>query len=253
MLKLLLKIQDYDSQIMELEMRQDFFPDLRKQLQEEMDAVRAEYKQKSERLSEVKKEIDMLELELESEREKLEKSRERLMHVTTNREYDAVQAEISTHEERIAEAEQRIIVLLDEQETLEREVEKLEEQMKRVVEENTARLKEIDRNAREITRIKEEISRKREELASKVTQSLMRRYEQIRGGRQGVAIVPIVDRACGGCRQALPPQRIQEIRAGNLVVCENCGRIIVDMEMLAADKDEPKEGGEGSSTPEDEG
>ncbi|RKZ31582.1 hypothetical protein DRQ33_06955, partial [bacterium] len=35
-----------------------------------------------------------------------------------------------------------------------------------------------------------------------------------------------------GCRRALPPQRIQEIRAGKLTICESCGRILVELETL---------------------
>ena len=232
MLKLLLEIQEYDSKLLELEMRKTFFPDLLKQLKDEIESLEQELSQKKERLNEVKREIDSLELDLESEKNGLDASQKRLMKVSNNKEYDAVQTEIRTHENNIAEIEQRLIVLMDEQETLEREVADIQEKYDETSRVNRSRISEIETNAAEIDGIIEKVRAERDHLASKVSRRLIRKYDMIRSGKQGVAVVPIVDRACGGCRQALPPQRIQEISAGKLVICENCGRIIVDVEKL---------------------
>jgi predicted nucleic acid-binding Zn-ribbon protein len=58
-------------------------------------------------------------------------------------------------------------------------------------------------------------------------------YERIRKNyRNGLAVVPIVRDACGGCFNAIPPQRQSEIRQRKkIIVCENCGRILVDEEL----------------------
>ncbi len=236
MLKLLLTIQEYDSKLLELEMRKSFFPDLLKQLKDEVENLEEKLTQKKERFSEVKKEIDMLELNLATEKTGLDTSQKRLMKVSNNKEYDAVQTEIRTHENNIAEIEQQVIVLMDEQETLEKEVSEIEEKFGEKQKENKSRIKEIETNASQIDSIIEKVRAERENLTNKVSPRLIRKYDMIRSGKQGVAVVPIVDRACGGCRQALPPQRIQEIRAGKLVICENCGRIIVDIEKIDDEK-----------------
>ena len=231
-LKLLLRVQEYDSKLLELDMRKSFFPDLLKQLKTGIEQLKKNYKEKSDRLIEVKKEIDFLELELESEEEKLKGSNEKLPNVSTNKEYDAVQLEIQTHQEKIDDAEQKSIVLLDEQSSLEKEVSDLETNLKDTVAKNKSRIKEIEKNSVEIDDIIVKIQLERDKIASKISKPLLNKYRQIRRGKQGVAVVSIVDRACGGCRQALPPQRIQEIRAGKLTICENCGRIIVELETL---------------------
>ncbi len=232
MLRLLLEIQEYDSKLLELQMRKDFFPGLLKSLEDQIVEIEKEFEEKSTRLRELKKEISMLEIELQEERDGLAKSQEKLMKVTTNKEYDAVQAEIATHEERIAKIEERLIILMDEEDSLSREVADLEVRAKEVKERNTKRIEEIKKSAGQIDSIIAQIKADRDRLAKLVDQRILRRYEQIRRGTQGVAVVGIVNRACGGCMQALPPQIIQDIRAGKIIVCQNCGRIIVDLNEL---------------------
>lgn len=59
---------------------------------------------------------------------------------------------------------------------------------------------------------------------------LLASYDKIRGNyRNGLAVVPVERDACGGCFYAIPPQKQSEIRQRKKVmVCENCGRILVD-------------------------
>jgi hypothetical protein len=69
----------------------------------------------------------------------------------------------------------------------------------------------------------------------KVDPRLLASFERIRNNyRNGLAVVPIVRDACGGCFNAIPPQRQSEIRQRKkILVCENCGRILVDQDLDA--------------------
>ena len=72
------------------------------------------------------------------------------------------------------------------------------------------------------------------EEARKVTDDrLLYSYDRIRKSyRNGLAVVPVERDACGGCFNAIPPQKQSEIRQRKKVmVCENCGRILVDDEL----------------------
>ena len=62
---------------------------------------------------------------------------------------------------------------------------------------------------------------------------LLHSYDRIRSNyRNGLAVVPVVRDACGGCFNAIPPQRQSEIRQRKkIMVCENCGRILVDEDL----------------------
>jgi predicted nucleic acid-binding Zn-ribbon protein len=55
-------------------------------------------------------------------------------------------------------------------------------------------------------------------------------YDRIRKNyRNGLAVVPVERDACGGCFNAIPPQKQSEIKQRKkIIVCENCGRILVD-------------------------
>jgi predicted nucleic acid-binding Zn-ribbon protein len=58
-------------------------------------------------------------------------------------------------------------------------------------------------------------------------------YESIRSSfPNGLAVVPVMRDSCGGCFNVIPPQRQSEIRQRKkIVVCEHCGRILVDTDL----------------------
>ncbi|MCU0373887.1 MAG: C4-type zinc ribbon domain-containing protein [Chitinophagaceae bacterium] len=68
----------------------------------------------------------------------------------------------------------------------------------------------------------------------KVESRLLASYERIRKNyRNGLAVVAVQRDACGGCFNAVPPQRQSEIRQHKkIIVCENCGRILADPELF---------------------
>ena len=68
---------------------------------------------------------------------------------------------------------------------------------------------------------------------SHVDQRLLTSYEKIRKNyRNGLAVVPVERDACGGCFYYIPPQKQSEIKQRKKVmVCENCGRILVDTDL----------------------
>jgi len=73
-----------------------------------------------------------------------------------------------------------------------------------------------------------------EEARSHVDDRLLASYTKIRKNyRNGLAVVPVERDACGGCFYSIPPQKQSEIKQRKKVmVCENCGRILVDAELV---------------------
>ena len=72
-----------------------------------------------------------------------------------------------------------------------------------------------------------------EDARGHVEERLLLSYDRIRKNfRNGLAVVPIERDACGGCFHTIPPQKQSEIKLRKKVmVCENCGRILVDAEL----------------------
>jgi predicted nucleic acid-binding Zn-ribbon protein len=64
---------------------------------------------------------------------------------------------------------------------------------------------------------------------------LLNAYQRIRSNsRNGLGVVPVERDACGGCFNKIPPQTQMDIRTHKkIIVCEHCGRILVDAEILS--------------------
>jgi len=72
------------------------------------------------------------------------------------------------------------------------------------------------------------------ELQTKIEERLLTAYKRIRSNaRNGLAVVSVQRDACGGCFNQIPPQRQLDIRSRKkIIVCEYCGRILVDDEIV---------------------
>lgn len=83
--------------------------------------------------------------------------------------------------------------------------------------------------------IKEENVLKKHAVDARVSveERLLYSYDRIRNNyRNGLAVVTVERDACGGCYNSIPPQRQSEIRTHKkIIVCENCGRILVDQDL----------------------
>ncbi len=66
-----------------------------------------------------------------------------------------------------------------------------------------------------------------------IEERLLTAYKRIRkNARNGLAVVQIERDACGGCFNKIPPQHQMDIRIHKkIIVCEYCGRILVDQEI----------------------
>ena len=72
-----------------------------------------------------------------------------------------------------------------------------------------------------------------------IDERLLNAYTRLRDSvRNGLAVVPVLRDACGGCFNTVPPQRQMDISARKkVIVCEHCGRILVDKVMAGVDEE----------------
>jgi predicted nucleic acid-binding Zn-ribbon protein len=71
----------------------------------------------------------------------------------------------------------------------------------------------------------EEIKKARMKLASKIPASLLKRYEKL-AAHYKVAILPVSDEQCLGCFTKLPTSFFSSAYSHELLICENCGRML---------------------------
>ncbi|MDX9929948.1 MAG: C4-type zinc ribbon domain-containing protein [Bacteroidales bacterium] len=173
-------------------------------------------------------------LEIGESQSLIKKYEEQQNNVRNNREYDSLSKEIEFQTLEIELSNKKI-----------REFSHMADEKKVLVEESEAALAErqadLDTKKKELDDIIEDTRKEEETLVDKSTQietrieeRLLTAYKRIRtNARNGLAVVTINRDACGGCFNQIPPQRQLDIKSRKkIIVCEYCGRILVDDEII---------------------
>jgi predicted nucleic acid-binding Zn-ribbon protein len=73
--------------------------------------------------------------------------------------------------------------------------------------------------------------------SEKIEDRLLKVYNKLRNSfRNGLAVVSIERDSCSGCHNKIPPQLQSEIRQRKkIIICEHCGRVLVDEEIASAE------------------
>ena len=96
---------------------------------------------------------------------------------------------------------------------------------------------ELDEIVKE-TEKEEKVLLKHSAKAEKVIDDrLLNAYKRIRAKvANGLAVVSVERDSCGGCFNKIPPQRQMDIRLHKkIIICEHCGRILVDPEISSVE------------------
>jgi len=156
------------------------------------------------------------------------KFKDQLFEVKTNREYQALQHEISTAQSELGAVEERILERMMEADEVTAEIKQAEAAL-------AAQQKEIEAEkaalARELTSMQhalEEATRQRAALLAQTEPRLVALYDQVAKARKGVAICTATrDGACSVCHVRLRPAVFQQVRQNESIVqCESCQRIL---------------------------
>lgn len=93
---------------------------------------------------------------------------------------------------------------------------------------------ELDEIISDTQKEEEGLYKKLESIEGIIEDRLLTAYKRIRSNaRNGLAVVPVQRDACGGCFNQIPPQRQLDIKSRKkIIVCEYCGRILVDDEII---------------------
>ena len=181
-------------------------------------------------LGELDKTSSTRKMNIKKAEEAIKKYSEQLDNVRNNREYDALSKEIEFQKLEIELQEKRI------REAQKAKAEKealMEESKKRYadkVSDLEAKKGELNDIINETHKDEESLQSKSEELAATIDERLLTAYRRIRSNaRNGLAVVTVDRDACGGCFNKIPPQRQLDIRSRKkIIVCEYCGRILID-------------------------
>ncbi len=157
-------------------------------------------------------------------------------NVKNNREFEAINKEVEMQQLEVKLAEKHIKDATDE---IAEKAVLLEKAKKNIAaKESVLATKKSELEKIIVSNEKEEkhFNKLAVDARAHVEDRLLSSYEKIRKSyRNGLAVVPVERDACGGCFNAIPPQKQSEIKQHKKVmICENCGRILVDEELHAA-------------------
>ncbi|WP_298650348.1 C4-type zinc ribbon domain-containing protein [uncultured Proteiniphilum sp.] len=170
---------------------------------------------------------------IETSKAKIEKYNKQLDNVRNSKEYDHLSKEIEFETLEIELSEKHIREYGQESVSVKQQIEVAGELLKEKTSDLEHKKKELDDIVSETKAQEEKIREKVKKTEATIEPRLLTAFKRIRkNARNGLGVVPIQRGACGGCFNKIPPQKQMDIKVGKkIIVCEYCGRIMIDPEM----------------------
>ncbi|MDR3126934.1 MAG: C4-type zinc ribbon domain-containing protein [Tannerellaceae bacterium] len=168
----------------------------------------------------------------------ISKYKTQLDSVRNNREFDSLSKEIEYQELEITFAEKKIAERIDSVAQKKLEIASITETLNQRNEDLILKRNELDEIISETRQEEEKLREKAKALEVYIEPRLLMAFKRIRKGtRNGLAVVDIQRDACAGCFNYIPPQKQMDIKMRKkIIVCEYCGRILVDSEVTGIKK-----------------
>ncbi|MCF3107411.1 C4-type zinc ribbon domain-containing protein [Niabella sp. CC-SYL272] len=229
----LINLQKIDSKLDEIKILKGELPMEVADLEDEIQGLHSRQTRIEEEINGVTEFIEERKAAIKESEELIKKYEKDSENVKNNREFEAINKEIEMQQLEIKLAEKHI---KDANEEISEKVVLLEKAKKNLgAKEGVLDLKktELEKIISANEKEEKEYQKLSEAAKENVEPRLLASYEKIRGNfRNGLAVVPVVRDACGGCFYAIPPQKQSEIKQHKkIIACENCGRILVDEEL----------------------
>ncbi len=235
----LARLQLIDAQLDRLRQVRGGLPEEVRDLEDELEGLNTRISRMQEELDAAQAEITKRQTSIVESRDLIKKYDAQLMNVKNSREFEALNKEIELANLEILTAERKIKQF----------TEVITEKAERINEVKTTydeRSRDLDEKQKELNQIIAETEKEEKKLlkqsdaaAKDLEPRLLHSYQKIRQNmRNGLAVVGMDRGACGGCFAIIPPQRQYEVRQKKkLMVCENCGRILVDQSYFGQNAD----------------
>ncbi len=237
-LKTLYELQAVDNDIDKLVQLRGELPEEVASLEEEVESLKAKHARVEQLIDGYNQNIASSKKEIEEFDTEIEKYRSQLNNISNSREYDSINKELENQDLLRAIAEKNI-------NEARQAIEDKKVDLDRINDRITIREGDLESKKQELSSIvestaKEEaaLEKRREAYTAKLDERTLSAYELIRKSTHNhLAVVTLFPKnedgtygnACGGCFHTITPQRLIDIASGKkLVICEHCGRIIVN-------------------------
>ena len=230
-LKTVIELQQLDTEIAEFSAQIDLLPKEVQAIETQLNEFIHAHEERKLRLAKNQKERKDLEAEIQAIRARISKHKDQLYEVKTNEQYKAMLKEIEGEETKVRGFEDQVLEKMVEAEDLEKHIHdaaaRLDSEKARVAAEvrKLQALRQVDVEKRD------ELQARRDTDATSIDPELLAEYERLRRGKRGQAVARVRDGMCSACNVMLRPQLFNEVRSNEYVMmCEQCGRILYFVE-----------------------
>ncbi|MBI5199284.1 MAG: hypothetical protein HZA09_04625 [Nitrospirae bacterium] len=226
-LKLLIQIQETDSQIIEIVEKQKGLPDILASLRASLDKAQSGLAEAIQDCDNDTKERRRLEGLLQDVEDKIKKLKGRIPEIKTNKEYQALLKEIAAVEQEKSDIEEKIIILLEKIDSLKSiRIDKehaVKEEEKSFLEEKG----KIEVDFNQLSERLKVLESQKAAIGSQIDPKLLSEYNRLISSRKGLAVVSVQNEHCRGCHIRIPPQIFTEIRKNDRIIhCLSCQRVL---------------------------
>jgi len=223
----ILNLQSIDVEVIQLKSDLNKFQNSIKKIEEEKVTVNDSLKCFADELINLNLSQKKASGEIDSLKEKHMKLEVQLNAIKTNKEYTLMLSEIEKAKQGVRDAEDKSLEIMElvENKNLEKNSKTLK--CESLVTQIDKRIDEQEQDILKCQNRLKELEIKRKESSANCSGDLYNRYEKYFQKKNSIGLVPLHDNgACGGCHQILPPNTKNEVMKGNMVVCDNCSRLI---------------------------
>lgn len=229
-LNLLYKLQQTDSKIDSIHMLRGELPLEVQDLEDEVAGLKTKQASIQKEIKEIEQFISDKKHEMEECRATIKKYEQQRNNVRNNREFESISKEIEFQQLESQLAEKRANEGTKNLVTKKEELALVGEELKGRQADLEARKEELENIDKETQKEVETLEQESKTYQEQIDPRMLAAYQKVRGNvRNKMAVVTVVRGACGGCFNKIPPQRQLDIdESRKIVVCEYCGRILVN-------------------------
>ena len=211
-------------------------------LEDEVAGLKTRIEKIQNEIAELKSNVANKRIEIETAKASIEKYKAQQENVRNNREYDVLSKEIEFQSLEVELCEKRIREALAAEKAKNEEIERSSEALSEREKDLEAKKAELEEIVSETKQEEEKLREKAKALEAHIEPRLLQAFKRIRkNARNGLGVVYVQRDACGGCFNKIPPQKQLDIRSRKkIIVCEYCGRIMVDPELAGVVAEQSK-------------
>ena len=233
-LRMLYELQTVVSEIDKINILRGELPLEVQDLEDEIVGLKTRITNYSDEVKSLNTAIANKKIEIKDSKTKIDKYKEQQENVRNNREFDSLSKEMEFQTLEIELSEKRIRAFTVEIKNKTDQVEASVNLLKEREDDLIRKRKELEEITSETAIEEEKLKAKVIKIESMIEERLVTAFNRIRkNARNGLSVVTVQRDACGGCFNKIPPQRQLDIASRKkIIVCEYCGRILVDKDIV---------------------